>query len=93
MKNYLQKKEVSKAMKLCLKIYVIKTNKENEKNFDNTKPKINFSKAKIEKVRKKFHASRHKVSKSKIEEIRINLYEIKKKKNLFALRVEEIEKN
>ena len=28
--------------------------KESEKNFDNTKPKINFSKVRIEKIRKEF---------------------------------------
>ena len=55
--------------------------------------KINFSKARIEKIRKEFNESRHKFSKSKIDEIRRNLYEIKNKKNLFALRMEEIEIN
>ena len=73
-----------KACALMLSKPVIKS----EKNFDDTKPKINFSKVKIEKIRKKFNESRHKFSKSKI-----NLYKIKNKKNLFALRVEEIEKN
>ena len=28
--------------------------KESEKNFDNTKPKINFSEVRIEKIRKEF---------------------------------------
>ena len=84
---------INRNCKTTCKKYVIKINKENEKNFDNTKPKINFSKEKIEKIGKKFHASRHKFSKSKIKEIRINLYEIKNKKYLFALRVVEIEKN
>ena len=36
----------------------------------------NFSKARIEKIRKKFNESRHKSSKSRINEIRKNLYEI-----------------
>ena len=57
------------------------------------KSKTNFSEAKIEKIRKEFNKSRHKFSKSKINEIRRNLYEIKNKKNLFALRMKEIEKN
>ena len=43
------------------------------------KPKINFSIARIEKIRKEFNESRHKFSKSKINQIRRNLYEIKKK--------------
>ena len=32
--------------------------KESEKNFDGTKPKINFSKRRIEKIRKEFNESR-----------------------------------
>ena len=54
------------------------------KNFDDTKPKVNFSKARIEKIRKEFNESRHEFSKSKINEIRRNLYEIENEKNLFA---------
>ena len=46
--------------------------------------KINFSKARIEKIRKEFSESRHKFSKSKINEIRKSTYEIEKEKNLFA---------
>ena len=56
------------------------------------KLKTNFSKAIIEKIKKEFNESRRKFSKSKINEIRRNLYVIKNKKNLFALRMEEIEK-
>ena len=44
------------------------------------KPKTNISKARIEKIRKEFNDSIHKSSKSKINEIRKNLYE-KDKKN------------
>ena len=57
------------------------------------KPKINFAKARIEKIRKEFHESRYKFSKSKINEIRRNLYEIENEKNLFAPNIKEIEKN
>ena len=39
-------------------------------------PKTNFSKARKEKIRKEFNEMRHKFSKSKINEIRRNLYEI-----------------
>ena len=44
---------------------------------------INFSKARIEKIRKQFDEARHKFSKSKINAIRRNLYEIENEKNLF----------
>ena len=57
------------------------------------KPKINFSKARIEKTIKEFNESMHKFSKSKINEIRRNLYEIENEKNLFAPKIKEIEKN
>ena len=48
------------------------------------KPKTNFSKARIEEIRKEFNESRYKFSKLKIKEIRKNLYEIEN---------EEIERN
>ena len=57
------------------------------------KPKINFSKPGIEKIRKEFNELRHKFSKSKINEIRRNLYEIENAKNLFAPKIKEIERN
>ena len=53
--------------------------------------KPNFFKARIEKIIREFNESKHKFSKSKIKEIRRNLYEIKNKTNLFALRMKEIE--
>ena len=43
-----------------------------EKNFDDTKPKTNFSEARIEKIRKEFNESR-----CKLNDIRRSLYEIK----------------
>ena len=46
------------------------------------KPKTNFSKARIEKIRKEFNDSRYKFSKLKIKDIRENLYEIVNEKNL-----------
>ena len=67
--------------------------KESEKDFYNTNPKINFSKSRIEKIRKKFNETRHKFCKSKINEIRRNLFEIENKKNLFAPKIKEIERN
>ena len=63
------------------------------KHFTDTKPEINFSKSRIEKIRKKFNGSRHKFSKSKINEIRRNIYEIENEKNLSLPKIKEIEKN
>ena len=57
------------------------------------KTKTNFSKARIEKIRKEFNESRHKFSKSKINEIRKNLYETESEKNLFGSKIKEIERN
>ena len=57
------------------------------------KQKINFSKARIEKIREEFNGSRHKFSKLKIKEIRENLYEIENKKNLSESKIKEIESN
>ena len=45
------------------------------------KPKTNFSKARIEKIRKELNESRSKFSKLKIKEIKKNLYEIENEKN------------
>ena len=57
------------------------------------KPKANFSKAKIEKIRKEFNESSHKFSELKINEIRKNLYKIKNEKNLFESKIKETERN
>ena len=57
------------------------------------KPKTNFSKARIEKIRKEFSESSHKFSKSKINEIRRNLYEIENEKSLFESKIKDIERN
>ena len=57
------------------------------------KPKTNFSKARIEKIRKEFNESRHKFSKSKINEIRRNLYDIENENSLFESKIKEIERN
>ena len=55
--------------------------------------KLNFAKPRIVKIRKEFNESRQKFYKSKIYEIRRNLYEIENKKNLFASKIKEIERN
>ena len=57
------------------------------------KPKANFSKARIEKIRKEFNESRYKFSKLKIKEIRKNLYEIENEKNLSKSNIKKIERN
>ena len=51
-----------------------------------------YPKISIEKIRKKFCESRDRF-KSKIKEIRRNLYEIENKKNLSTTKIKEIEKN
>ena len=50
--------------------------KESEKNFDDTKPKINFSKSRIKEIRKNLMNQGINFFKYKINEIRRNLYEI-----------------
>ena len=56
-------------------------------------PKVNFSKARIEKIRKEFNESTHKFSKLKIKEIRKNLYEIEHEKSLSESKIKKIERN
>ena len=63
--------------------------KESEKNFDDPKPKIKFSKLRIEEIRKNFNELRHKFYKSEINKIRRNLYEIENKKNLSAFQYQK----
>ena len=57
------------------------------------KPKKDFSKARIEKIRKELNESRYKFSKSKIKEIRRNLHEIENEKSLFESKIKQIEEN
>ena len=57
------------------------------------KPKIFFLKARIEKIRKEFNESRQRFSKSKINEIRKNLYEAENEKNLLASKIKGIQRN
>ena len=67
--------------------------KESEKNFNDTNPKRNFSKSRIEEIRKKFNEPRHKFFKSKINKIRRNLYGIENARNPSASKIKEAEKN
>ena len=57
------------------------------------KPNPNFSKARIEEIRKEFNESRYKFSKLKMKEIRKNLYEIENEKNPSESKTKEIERN
>ena len=57
------------------------------------KPKTNFSKAIIEKIKKEFNESRYKFSKLKIKEIRKNIYEIENEKNPSQSKIKVIERN
>ena len=57
------------------------------------KPKTNFSKTRIEEIRKEFNESRYSFSKLKIKEIRKNLYEIENETNPSESKIKEIEKN
>ena len=57
------------------------------------KPKINLSKNKIKEIKKDFNKLRYGFSKSKINEFRRSLYNIKNQKNLSAPEIKETEKN
>ena len=54
------------------------------------KPKTNFSKARIEKIRKEFNETRYRFSNLKIKKIRKNLYKIENEKNLSESKIKEI---
>ena len=54
--------------------------------------KTDFSKARIEEIRKEFNELRYKFSKLKIKEIRKNLCEIENEKSLSESKIKEIEK-
>ena len=73
----------------------IKGKSENDliKRLSEPKPKINLSKKKIKKIKKVFSELRYRFSKSKINEFRRSLHNIKKQKNLFAPEIKETEKN
>ena len=55
--------------------------------------KTSLSKKEIIDIRKDFNKSKYKFSKSKIKEIRINLYDIKNLKNPFKSSIKRIQKN
>ena len=57
------------------------------------KPETNFSKARIEDIRKEFNESRYRFSKLKMKEIRKNLYQTENEKNPSESKIKEIERN
>ena len=63
------------------------------KIFREPKTKISLSKKRIKNIKEKSNESRYIFSKSKINEIRRSLYEIKNPKNIFGSKIKEIEKN
>ena len=73
----------------------IKGKSENDliKILSEPKPKINLSKKKIKKIKKVFSELRYRFSKSKINEFRRSLYNIKNQKNLSTPEIKETEKN
>ena len=67
--------------------YFIKTSKKGKK------PKTDFFKARIEKIRKEFNESRYKFPKLKMKEIRKNLYKIENEKNPSESKIKRMERN
>ena len=67
--------------------------KKAKKSKKGKKQKTDFSKARIDEIRKEFNELRYKFSKLKIKEIRKNLYEIENEMNLSESKIKEIEKN
>ena len=85
-------------LKLIAKTRNIKDYKNKSENdlikiLSEPKPKINLSKKKVEEIKKDFNELRYEFSKSKINEFRRSLYNIKNQKNLSAPEIKETEKN
>ena len=57
------------------------------------KPKVNLSKKKIQEIKKDYNKLRYGFSKSKINEFRRSLYNIKKLKHFYTPKIKETEKN
>ena len=63
------------------------------KTLNKPKPKINLSKKKIKEIKKDFSRLIYRFSKSKINEFRRSLYNIKNQKNISTAEIKETEKN
>ena len=72
--------------------YKSKSENDLKKLLDEPIPKINLSKTKIKKIKKDFNKLRYGFSKSKIDEFRRSLYNIKNQKNLSAPEIKETKK-
>ena len=83
-------KEITKSRKV--KDYKRKSKDELIKPLSELRPKIIFSKVKIEEINKKFNGLRDRFSKLKIKDIRTNFSEIGNEKNLFIPKIKGIKK-
>ena len=63
------------------------------KILDESKPKINLSKNKVKEIKKDFNKLRYGFSKSKTNEFRRSLYNIKNQNNFSIPEIKETEKN
>ena len=76
-----------------IKDYKEKSEEDLIKILSEPKPKISVSKKKIKEIKKDFSELRYRFSKSKINEFRRSLYNIKNQKSLSAPEIKEAEKN
>ena len=76
-----------------IKDYKNKSENDLIKILSEPKPKINLSKNKIKEIKKDFNKLRYGFSKSKINEFRRSLYNIKKTKKSFRIRNKRDQKN
>ena len=76
-----------------IKDYKEKSDEDLIKILSEPKPKISVSKKKIKEIKKDFSELRYRFSKSKINEFRRSLYNIKNQKSLSAPEIKEAEKN
>ena len=80
------------AKRRIIKDYKGKPEEDLIKILSEPKPKINLYKKKIKDIKKDFRELRHRIFKSKINDFRRSLYNIKNQKNLTALEIKETEK-
>ena len=76
-----------------IKDYKSKSESDLIKMLSEPKPKVNLSKKKIKEIKKESNALRFGFSKSKVNEFRGSLYNMKNKKNLSAPKMKKTEKN
>ena len=81
------------AKSRSVKDYKNESEKDLIKRISQPKPKVNASKNKIKEIKKDFREVRYGFSKSKVNQFRRSLYDIKNLKSLSAPELEETEKN